>query len=397
MKTTGKVLVWLIAIAAAGFGLYRAYNYTFRAETGRRADRAEEREEPPLVRVQEVATGDVRQTAHVTGTVMADQSVKLTPELSGVLETFALPDGTPVKEGLEVRRGDRMAVVEHEEVKAALEEARSALQVARSGLEQAKIKLQDAEREKKRIVALYEDGTVTEQKRDKVVTAYRGAKAGVQLAKDEVARAKARLKKARVRFQKARVTSPLSGIIAKKYVDQGNYVTPAAPLVKVVDIDHVEVKGGVSGDYLPFLQAGGTRAKVVTDAYPEQTFTGKVDRVQPELDAGTRTVEITVRMANPDRLLKPGMFARVRLLLRQKSGVPLVPDVALRQEEDGSYYVFVVQDGVARRREVRLGLEEGAVNEVVEGLSPGDRVIIRGHRVVEDGAAVRARSKGEQE
>ena len=396
MKTLAKILAWLIAIAAAGFGLYRAYSYTFSTETAERADRAEEQTEAPLVRVEQVTTGDVRRTAHVTGTVMADQSVKLTPELRGVLETFALPDGSPVEEGLRVQSGDVVGIVEHEEVKAALEEAKSSLQVARSGLEQAKIKLQDAERERDRMLALYEEGTVTEQKRDSAVTAYQVAKANLQLSKDEIARAKARLKKARIRFDKAKVTSPIAGVISKKYVDKGNYVTPSTPLVRVVDIRNVEVKGGVSGEYLPHLEPGETRAEVNIDAFPEKSFTGRVDRVQPELDPATRTVEVTVRMENSGQALKPGMFARVRILLDEKTGVPLIPDAAL-QTVEGNHYVFVVEDGIAHRRQVRVGLEEGAANEVLEGLSPGDRVIIRGHRVVEDGAEVRARSEGEQE
>jgi len=396
VKTLGKTLVWLIALAAAGFGLYRAYSYTFSTGPAGVETGEEEQREAPLVRVAAVGSGDVRETAYVTGTVMADQSVKLTPELSGVLQTFSLPDGSPVEEGGLVRSGDVVGVVEHDEVKAALEEAKSSLQVAKSSVEQAKIKLEDAEREKNRMVALYEEGTVTEQKRDNAVTAYQVGKASLQVAKDEVSRARARLEKARIRYEKAEVTSPIDGIISEKYVDKGNYVTPATPLVKVVDIDHVEVQGGVSGEYLPYLKPGTTTAQVATDAFPEKSFTGKVDRVQPELDPGTRTVEITVRMENSDRLLKPGMFARVKLMLKEKTGVPLVPDVAVRQTGEGRYYVFVVQDGVARRREVRLGLEEGAMNEVLEGVSPGDKVIVRGHRVVEDGAPVRARSEGEQ-
>ncbi|MEF8787898.1 MAG: efflux RND transporter periplasmic adaptor subunit, partial [Planctomycetota bacterium] len=333
MKTIAKIWIWLIVLAASGFGLYRAYNYTLAEESPAQAEpQQQEEREAPLVRVTAVETGAVRQTAYVTGTVMADQSVRLTPELSGVLETFSLPDGTPVQEGLTVQSGDVVGVVEHEEVKAALEEAKSSLQVARSGLEQAKIKMKDAERERNRMVALYEEGTVTEQKRDSAVTAYQVARANLQLARDEVARAEARLKRARVRFNKAKITSPITGIISKKYVDKGNYVSPSTPVVKVMDINHVEVKGGVSGDYLPLLQEGATPARVATDAYPEEDFTGKVDRIQPELDAGTRTVEITVRMENPNKLLRPGMFARVRLLLREKTGVPVVPDVALLTE-----------------------------------------------------------------
>ena len=101
MKILGKLLIWMIVIAAAGFGLFKAYEYNMAAEGAADAQKTQDEAAPPLVRVAEVENGTVERSIYVTGTVEADESARVTPELNGVLEEFCLPDGTPVREGLE--------------------------------------------------------------------------------------------------------------------------------------------------------------------------------------------------------------------------------------------------------------------------------------------------------
>jgi RND family efflux transporter MFP subunit len=381
-----KALLWLLVIAAAGYGLYRAYESALREQAPISA--GEQEEEIPLVRVAAVRAGTLEKRVFVTGTIEPDLSTKVMPEVAGVLERFRLEEGAVIEEGRAVRQGQVIAEVEHEDLKAALEEARANLRVAKSSHKEALVALRDAEREKKRMVALFEDGTVTEQQRDKALTAYETAAARGDLASERVKLAEANLEKARLRHEDATVEAPMTGVISTKYVDEGSYVNPSTPLVKIINIDHVEMRGGVAGKYFALLEAGRTPARVEVDAYPERAFSGVVDRVQPELDPLTRTAQVTVRVDNPDHRLKPGMFARITIVLQKRDGVPVIEETALVGEKDRPA-VFVVNEGVVHRREVRIGLQQGARNEVLEGLSAGDRVVVRGQHMLREGMRVR--------
>jgi membrane fusion protein (multidrug efflux system) len=112
------------------------------------------------------------------------------------------------------------------------------------------------------------------------------------------------------------------------------------------------------------------------------------------MDRVTRTVAVTIRAPNQDRRLKPGMYARIRLVLEERQEVPLVPDEALMAYEDG-LHVFVVNDETIHTRPVRIGLEEGNLNQVLEGLSPGERVVVRGQQMVREGMKVQAEEVSE--
>jgi len=332
----------------------------------------------------------------VTGTIEPDFSARVLSEVAGVLEQFSLPDGTPVEEGVRVERGTVIAVVEHEDLGAAVEEARANLRVAQSAVGAAKVALAGAEREKRRMAALFKDGTATERQRDEALTACESAEAGLKLAADRVEQARAVLERTRLRYQDATVEAPISGIVSRCYVDRGGYVGPSTPLVSIVNIDSVEVQGGVAGRYFSMLRPGRTRVRVCVDAYPDEGFVGLVERVRPELDPATRTARITVRVPNPEHRLKPGMFARLEVVIARREGVPIVPDAALIRS-DGGHEVFIVKDGTARSRKVRIGLEEGDRNEAVEGVEPGDLVVVRGQHILSDGMEVRTELEGGRE
>ena len=102
------------------------------------------------------------------------------------------------------------------------------------------------------------------------------------------------------------------------------------------------------------------------------------------------TVEVEILVPNPDHRLKPGMFARVRLVVAEHEDVAVIPDYALVQAEGQAPHVFVVNDRRARQRSVALGLTEGSVVEVVEGLQPGDLVVTRGQHLLKDDMQVEA-------
>lgn len=308
----------------------------------------------------------------VTGSFEALTSVEVTPETSGQLQKLRLDDGTLVDVGVAVERGEVIAVINHDIYLAQLAECRAAV-------EAGKVALADAERERNRMVKLFEAGSATEQARDKAVTA-------AELAAAQLKQAQAALEMAKVNVDKATIEAPVSGVVAQKYVDEGNMVGPSMPLVRIVQINTLKVTGGVSERYLPQLVAGKTPVQIKTDAYPEDEFEGVVYKVGVAVDPVTRTGEVEIRVPNADGKLKPGMFARTTIVIRQKDCL-VVPDSALIREYDNEY-VFVASGGKAYRRKLKLGLSQGQFYEVLEGVSAGDTVITHGQTQLKDGQAV---------
>jgi len=325
------------------------------------------------VMAEAIGTTTLVETIPVTGSFEALTSVEIIPEISGQLKQLRLADNTLVDVGVAVKAGDVIAVIDHDIYLAQLAECQATL-------EACKVTLADAEREKKRIIRLFEGGSATEQNRDKTVTA-------ADLSAAQVKQAEAVLARIKVTLDKAIIKAPVTGVVSRKYVDEGNMVGPSTPLVRIVQIETLKVLGGVSERYLPQLVPGETPVGIKTDAYPEDEFEGTVFRVGVAVDAVTRTGEVEIRVPNPDRKLKPGMFARMVIVVSQRSNVVVVPDSALIRQEY-NIYAFVVNGSKAYRRRVKLGLSQGQYYEVIEGLSAGDVVITHGQRQLEDGQII---------
>ena len=342
---------------------------------------------PLKVVAEPIGTSNISETISVTGTFEPLASVEIIPEITGRLEQLRQPDGTLIDVGSFIQAGQVVAIIEHSALEAAVQQAEAALVTAQANLEAARVGLAEAEREKKRMARLHEGGAIPEQQYDAACTAYDRAKAGLDVAKANVKQAEAALNSARVTLDKATIKAPITAVVSDRYVDEGDMVGPTTPLIKLVDIKTLKVLGGVGERYLSQLMPGKTVVHVKTDVYPQDTFEGTVHKVGVAVDPVTRTAKVEIRVPNPDMGLKPGMFARMTIVLQERENVVVVPDSALLREQD-SVYVFVANAGKAHRREVKLGLLQGEYYEVLEGLSEGELVITRGQRQLEDGQAI---------
>lgn len=389
MKPVIKILIWLVVLTGILYAGYRGAEF-FREQrktAGVKNSGENQAEGAIRVAVSTVQNGAITESVCVTGEVRALAVVDVTPKVSGRLERLRLPDDTLIEEGVEIKKGQIIAVIEHEQQRAAVQAAKAAVALAGASYGRAKVNLADALREKNRWIKLRKSGAGTEQEFDQVMTAFERAGAELKMAEAQILQAEAALELAKVNLADAIIKAPQSGIVSRKYVDEGAFVGPLAPLFKLVDIRMVEIRGGVADKHYPKLKVGRTRAEIEIDAYPGKTFYGTVSRVRPELDRVTRTVAVTIRATNEGRRIKPGMYARIRLVLKERKEVPLLPDEALMTSEDGQR-VFVVYEGVTHSRRVRIGLEEGNLNEALEGLQAGERVVVRGHRMLREGMKV---------
>jgi len=430
MKRVLKLVLVVMVLGLIGYGGVRTYQQVAARQRGADAT------DPPAalrVAVQPVVRATLTGTVWVTGEVDALAEVDVIPKVTGQLQRLRLPNGALIEEGACVVKGQVIAVIEHAAlaasvalaqaaldrakvlalpavVTAKVQEARAGVAGARAQMAEMDANLRNLEREKDRAVRLHKRGSETEAMRDRAVTAYEAARekrAGMRaqldraqavlaladsqtrkLADAGVAQAQAALRQAEVNLAEATIQAPITGVVSKRHVDEGDMVGPTQALVKLVAIDTVKIVGGVSERYIGKLVPGKTPAHVVVDACEGDTCQGQVYRVGPAVDRATRTVEVEVRVKNADHRLKPGMFGRLRLLVDRRDQVAVVPDAALLRDGAKVYVYVVDSDSRARRRAVRLGLSEGPRHEVVAGVDVGELVVVRGQRMLEDGDEV---------
>lgn len=252
---------------------------------------------------------------------------------------------------------------------------------ARAQVEQAMAELNRAERDWQRIKASYDDRVASEQQKDAALSANEQAKAMLETAR-------ARLKQAEINLKYTDVRAPVSGITGTRLVDTGNMVNPNTSLVTITEIDPVYVEFAIPDKDLFRLKAEGLRLKagnnssafslqpkaylIVEDRPYKQT--GHVDFIDSVIDEKTSSVNARAVFPNPQRELMPGQFVRVIIKGLQRRNVIIVPQKAVLQTPLGSA-VYVVENGKAVMKNIKLGDKAGEDFIVEEGLKPGDMVI----------------------
>lgn len=194
-----------------------------------------------------------------------------------------------------------------------------------------------------------------------------------------------------LKFEKAPVESPLGGIVGRIYVDIGSNVSPQSPIALVVNMDKVRIDLNIPEIYLPkvFL---GQEAKLSVDTYPQQEFLGRITKISPVVNLENRAAPVEITTDNPQHLLKPGMFIKVSLVIEKRSKVPLILKEAIISREPDAY-VYMVEDNRAKMRKISLGIHDGPLYEVTQGLKENEMVVIVGQQRLYEGASVSAETE----
>ncbi len=369
MRTVRRLLYWMTAFVVVCVTFWFGYAH--------KTDEAVVEERPVPVEIEPVGVGSIEQTVELTGYILANKRVEVASKVAGRIESLAvtMPDGgrRPVEVGLCVRQGQELAVIDHEMHLAHVAAAEAEVKV------QA-VRLDEAEREKKRLVGLFEKGSATEQAKDQAVTAAELATATFNLAQ-------ANLELARINLRESAIVSAIDGVVTARHVDEGNLVAQGQRIVSLAEIETVKVLVAVPERYGAQIRQG-MLARIAVDAFRDRTFEAEVYSVYPALDEQTHTIRVEIRLANDESLLRPGMFARVALVLDRKDNTVVVPRDVIMGGNIDSPYVYVVAQGVASKRIVEIGLKEGARYEVTSGLQPGEDLVVNGMHYLADGIAV---------
>ncbi|HET9567054.1 MAG TPA: efflux RND transporter periplasmic adaptor subunit, partial [Vicinamibacterales bacterium] len=243
-----------------------------------------------------------------------------------------------------------------------------------------------AETSAERSRSLFERQLLPKQTLDDNEARYQASLAQLDLARAQNMQSKARLDELRINLANTVITSPVNGFVSKRAVDPGAYVSQQTPVADVVDITRVRLVANIVEKDLKELETGN-ETRVQVDAFPGETFKGRIARVSPVLDPATRTAPIEIEIANPTYRLKPGMYARVGITTQTKKQALVLPSSAV-VDLGGRRGVFQLQNETAVFKTVTVGSEQGLVVEILAGLAEGDEVISTGAGALRDGDRV---------
>jgi RND family efflux transporter MFP subunit len=338
------------------------------------------------VEVMPIEHGPIQLRRTFSGSLEATAKFVVAPKISGRIVRLDadLADA--------VRRGQVVAWLDDDEYVQGVAQANANLAVARANLAEARSALEIARRELHRVETLRKRGVTSESQFDTAQADQLTKQAQLEVARAQVTRAEAALKSARIRLGYTKVTADWSGgndqrVVAERFVDEGETVAANAPLLAIVELDPIiGVIFVAERDYARLRR--GQPISLTTDTYADERFQGRVDRIAPVFRQATRQARIELAIANPDHLLKPGMFIRATVVLNRVAEATIVPEQALTTRDDRTGVFVVNPDGRSVTwREVRVGIRDGDRVQV-EGEALAGRVITLGQHLLDDGSSI---------
>ena len=309
---------------------------------------------PPAmpVEVASVTQGTVNVDISAVGTLQANESVTIRPQISGRIETIHFDEGQTVK------KGAKLFSLDASEYRAQVAESEATVKLAQLKFNRS----QD----------LLKKNLISQQQYDEDAAKLDEVKAQLALYKDRLA--------------KTEIRAPFSGVSGLRKVSPGDVVQPGQELVNLEDIHLLKLDFRAPEIYLPELRIG-LDVTVVTDAFPNEVFTGKVFAIAPRVEEASRSILLRAKISNDRGMLRPGIFAKVQLRLASRENALLIPEEAL-WPVGRDMFVYRVVDGKALMSKIKIGKRLKGQVEVLEGLNAGDTVITAGQMKLRNEAPV---------
>ena len=303
--------------------------------------------EKPTVKLATVTSRDVEQIGEFTATVEAEAKNNIAPTSPGRISRIF------VEVGDYVRKGQKL------------------VQMDAANLTQLKLQLDNQETEFKRVDELYKVGGASKAEWD-------AAKTNLDVRRSSYENL----------LENTQLVSPLDGVVTARNFDNGDlYTSTQTPVLVVQQITPVKLMVNVSEPNFPKVTKG-MAVKVKLDVYEGEEFEGKVSLVYPTIDAATHTFPVEITLANANKRVRPGMFARVTMNFGSKNHV-VVPDMAIvKRAGSGDRYVYVYNNGKVSYNKVELGRRMGTEYELVSGVDNNSQVVIAGQTRLADGVEV---------
>ena len=336
------------------------------------------------VTISQVRAQEQPVTIEATGSFEAEESSDVAPDGSGRVVA------TPVDVGQYVKEGAVLVRLQGIDAGLRLDEARAAVTRAEASLKLAESQNELAQKTAQRYAALLGTGDVSSTVADQARTGAETSVQNVNTARATLAQARAQVALAEKVVADVAVVAPFSGFISQRRVSLGEYVQPSTAVVTLLKIDPLRLQLTIPGVQAGLVRIGQT-VRATVDAFPEQTFSGRISAVNPAVLAESRSFRVEARVPNPDAILKPGMFAVATIDQGRTMKTMLVPSRAVIEDANtNSYRVFVIdKENKARLRVVQLSAREtGDSTRILSGIQESDRVATSNLAQLYEGAEV---------
>jgi RND family efflux transporter MFP subunit len=330
------------------------------------------------VRVVRVEARPLELGVNVTGSLVSSVAVDVKTEFAGRLISLLK------QEGDRVSRGELVAQMEEVSAKLSVGQARATLEVAQATLDRVKVAEEHARRELDRAQNLLKSGGITDRDFQAAETAARDAQAQVNLAQAQVEQARQTTAQAEKHLNDCRILSPISGEVERKFVNPGSWLDGNALVYHLVDNQRLELETYVASTELAPLTKG-QKIRFTVAAFPDQEFDASVLAISPAVQLQNRSVLVRAAVPNPSGRLKGGMFAKGRIITGTRPSTVVIPADAVWRRAGQPSYVYLVDQNRARRREVKLGLEQPQGFEIASGLNDGEVVVAEQNLELADG------------
>jgi membrane fusion protein (multidrug efflux system) len=304
------------------------------------------------VRAGTVVTGRISEEVSAVGTLLANESVMIRPEVEGRISAIQFAEGQLV------RQGARLVTLDSSEIEAQLAAANAELSLNRSRMRRAE-----------------------ELQAKKFISAE-----ALDVARENLNQSLARQAEVQAKLDKMTIKAPFEGVAGLRQVSPGAYVKAGQDIARLEGIGTLKLDFRVPETFLRKIRTT-QEAQLSVDAFPGESFRGAIYAIEPSVDEQTRTVLLRARIPNPGARLKPGMFARVNLVLETRENALLVPEQAL-VPRGNDRFVFRLLDGKAVQTKVEIGLRRPGDVEIVKGLKAGEAIVTDGQLRLQDGSAV---------
>ena len=308
---------------------------------------------PPSVEVVTVVPEPFVETRDSVGELRAVEVVDIRSEIQGVVAAIEFEEGHEVEEGTVLFR------LRDDEQRARLHEAEARVALAKDEFERTQ----------------------------RLASQKAAAQAQLDRRRAELAMANAQLELAQVELERTRIRAPFAGLLGRRHVSPGARIEPHDNLVRLEKIDPIELASTAYEYAIPLLKLG-MKLDFQVQAHPDRTFAATLSFIAPSVDPAIRRIPYKARVANPDSLLRPGMFADIEVELARKDDAILLPEEAVMNDQNGSFVWRLGSEQQIERADVEVGARDGRRVEIRRGLAPGDRVVSAGTHKVRAGDVV---------
>lgn len=327
----------------------------------------------PTVKIGKISRGDISKIESLTGDILPIQQANIYSKVSGNIEKIFVDMGD------KVQKNQLLALIDTTIYSQNAKQAQANYIQAKANFENAKL---NYERNK----TLLEQNLISQQDLDNSKTAY-----DVAFAQKEASQAN--YSNALTQLSYCKVTAPFPGFITKRFLDPGAFVSSStssssSTLFTLMDLENLKAIINLPENDVPLIsQVIGIQ--VIADALHGKIFNAKLKKISEAIDLSTRTMAVEVDIENPGKLLKPGMFATINIVLGKKTNTKLLPNNVVLNDQNGDYVFVVNDDNTVSQKYVQLGIQQDNQDEILSGLNENDRVVFVGQTLIRNGSKVK--------